>query len=91
MKARRLTTGDKLRLTAGHYHAYDGEAISRSGRNLVFCDEQIGTIVEVVTMLRPSLYIGRHLIVKLNEGLIDLWTGQDSLQYRRVKTEAVPE
>ena|ERR1700733_11357615 len=90
---KRLDKGDNILVKAGLFYAYDGKSIKRTmvnrpepyrGHFVSIDEDEIGLIVDVVELPIPDVYNGRHLIVQLKAGLIDIWTTQDQFKYRRV-------
>jgi hypothetical protein len=83
MKNKRLEAGDKILIKSGFYFAYDGYSIKRSIRNIRLPQDEESVISQVIS--NDKFYLGRHLIVPLTVGTIDLWTGQDQFCFNRVK------
>lgn len=94
MAKKRLGKGDSILIKAPNlFYAYDGN-IKRTicnypapyaGRFIRVDEEEIGIIIDVIVVPITDMYNGRHLIVQLKSGTIDIWTSQDQFSYRHVK------
>lgn len=77
----RIERGERIVIKPGLYYAYDGR-LDRSGSALISVPfESRSVVFDVIE--DSKVYPGRHLIVPLPSGTIDIWTSQDQFCYRR--------
>lgn len=78
----RIERGDRIVVKPGLYYAYNGR-IDRSAGALINVPFEAHATVFDVIVESSGPYVGRHLIVPLVNGTIDIWTTQDQFCYRR--------
>jgi hypothetical protein len=82
--SKRLEAGDRILVKPCLFYPYTG-TIKRVQRFINLQVEEASIIREVIVIDDPnSMYQGRHLIVELSVGVIDIWTAQDQFFYRRI-------
>ncbi len=77
---KRLEAGDRILVLPCLFYPFNGR-ITRDFASVRLIKEELGLIKEVI--LDKGRYHGRHLIVELSVGTIDIWTSQDQFLYRR--------